>query len=64
MIELGPALASKLKLTEDGTKVLWPQPTDSADDPQNVCDLTLMMLPDIPDTLSSGAPAERLCSCS
>ncbi|KII84675.1 hypothetical protein PLICRDRAFT_357180 [Plicaturopsis crispa FD-325 SS-3] len=35
MIELGPALASKLKLTEDGTKVLWPQPTDSADDPQN-----------------------------
>ncbi|KAK0495912.1 MFS general substrate transporter [Armillaria luteobubalina] len=26
---------SRLKLSRDGTKVLWPQPTDSARDPQN-----------------------------
>ncbi|KAF8804778.1 MFS general substrate transporter [Phlegmacium glaucopus] len=34
-IELGAAIAARLKLSEDGTKVLWPQPTDSALDPQN-----------------------------
>jgi hypothetical protein len=34
-IELGAAVAARLKLSEDGTKVLWPQPTDSALDPQN-----------------------------
>ncbi|KAF9050957.1 MFS general substrate transporter [Rhodocollybia butyracea] len=34
-IEFGEAIASKLKLSEDGTKVLWPQPTDSKYDPQN-----------------------------
>lgn len=34
-IELGEAVASRLKLSEDGTKVLWPQPTDSDEDPQN-----------------------------
>jgi hypothetical protein len=34
-IELGAAIAAQLKLSEDGTKVLWPQPTDSALDPQN-----------------------------
>jgi hypothetical protein len=34
-IELGEATAARLKLTEDGTKVLWPQPTDSSRDPQN-----------------------------
>ena len=34
-IELGEAVAARLKLSEDGTKVLWPQPTDSALDPQN-----------------------------
>ena len=28
-------VAARLKLSEDGTKVLWPQPTDSALDPQN-----------------------------
>jgi len=33
--ELGEKVASKLKLTEDGTKILWPQPTDSPMDPQN-----------------------------
>ena len=34
-IELGAAVAARLKLSEDGTKVLWPQPTNSALDPQN-----------------------------
>lgn len=34
-VELGETLAAKLKLSEDGTKVLWPQPTDSPLDPQN-----------------------------
>lgn len=28
-------IASKLKLNSRGTKVLWPQPSDSPDDPQN-----------------------------
>lgn len=28
-IELGEKVASQLKLTKDGSKVLWPQPTDS-----------------------------------
>ncbi|EIM90062.1 MFS general substrate transporter [Stereum hirsutum FP-91666 SS1] len=34
-IELGEKVASQLKLTKDGSKVLWPQPTDSDEDPQN-----------------------------
>lgn len=33
--ELGEKIASRLKLTKDGTKILWPQPTDSPLDPQN-----------------------------
>ncbi|PPR06452.1 hypothetical protein CVT24_002613 [Panaeolus cyanescens] len=37
-VELGEAVAARLKLTKDGTKVLWPQPTDSALDPQNWSD--------------------------
>lgn len=35
-IEFGEAVAKKLKLSSDGTKVLWPQPTDDPLDPQNV----------------------------
>ncbi|KIK58511.1 hypothetical protein GYMLUDRAFT_45153 [Collybiopsis luxurians FD-317 M1] len=34
-IEFGEAIASRLKLSKDGAKVLWPQPTDSPHDPQN-----------------------------
>ncbi|TFY63206.1 hypothetical protein EVG20_g6410 [Dentipellis fragilis] len=34
-IEFGEKTASKLKLTRDGTKVLWPQPADDPEDPQN-----------------------------
>ncbi|KAK0441783.1 major facilitator superfamily domain-containing protein [Desarmillaria tabescens] len=37
-IEFGEIFASKLKLSRDGTKVLWPQPTDSPRDPQNWTD--------------------------
>ncbi|KAF8999157.1 MFS general substrate transporter [Cyathus striatus] len=33
--EFGESVASKLKLTKDGSKVLWPQPTDDPEDPQN-----------------------------
>ena len=29
-------MASKLKLTKDGRFVLWPQPSDDPEDPQNV----------------------------
>ncbi|KAK0495897.1 major facilitator superfamily domain-containing protein [Armillaria luteobubalina] len=36
--EFGETLASRLKLSRDGTKVLWPQPTDSPRDPQNWTD--------------------------
>jgi hypothetical protein len=35
-IEFGATFASRLKLTSDGSKVLWPQPTDDPEDPQNV----------------------------
>ncbi|KAH7929950.1 MFS general substrate transporter [Leucogyrophana mollusca] len=35
ILELGPIVAAKLKLTHDGTKVLWPQPADDPNDPQN-----------------------------
>ncbi|KIY43094.1 MFS general substrate transporter [Fistulina hepatica ATCC 64428] len=34
-IEYGDEVASKLKLSDDGKLVLWPQPTDSPRDPQN-----------------------------
>ncbi|KAI0658997.1 MFS general substrate transporter [Cubamyces menziesii] len=37
-IEFGEAVAKKLKLSKDGTKVLWPQPTDDPEDPQNWTD--------------------------
>lgn len=34
-IEFGDEIARKLKLTKDGKKVLWPQPADDPEDPQN-----------------------------
>ncbi|KAM0745607.1 MFS general substrate transporter [Meredithblackwellia eburnea MCA 4105] len=34
-IEYGEEIASKLKLNRKGTKVLWPQPSDDPNDPQN-----------------------------
>ena len=34
--EFGNEVASKLKLTKDGRFVLWPQPSDDPEDPQNV----------------------------
>ncbi|KAG6915345.1 hypothetical protein DXG01_012019 [Tephrocybe rancida] len=37
-IEFGEAIASRLKLSRDGTKILWPQPHDSELDPMNWSD--------------------------
>ncbi|KAH9918646.1 MFS general substrate transporter [Fomitopsis serialis] len=37
-IEFGEEFAKRLKLSSDGTKVLWPQPTDDPEDPQNWSD--------------------------
>ncbi|KAI0777512.1 MFS general substrate transporter [Trametes elegans] len=37
-IEFGEHVAKKLKLSKDGTKVLWPQPTNDPEDPQNWSD--------------------------
>ncbi|KAI0711544.1 MFS general substrate transporter [Earliella scabrosa] len=37
-IEFGEHVASRLKLSADGTKVLWPQPSDDPEDPQNWSD--------------------------
>ncbi|KAI0070549.1 MFS general substrate transporter [Panus rudis PR-1116 ss-1] len=37
-IEFGEHVAKNLKLSKDGTKVLWPQPTDDPEDPQNWSD--------------------------
>lgn len=34
--EFGESVVSLMKLSEDGTKVLWPQPSDDPNDPQNV----------------------------
>jgi hypothetical protein len=35
-IEFGDMVASRLKLSPDGKIVLWPQPSDDPEDPQNV----------------------------
>lgn len=35
-VEFGDKVADRLKLSVDGTVVLWPQPTDNPEDPQNV----------------------------
>nr|GAT54834.1 MFS general substrate transporter [Mycena chlorophos] len=37
-VEFGDAFVSRLKLSRDGTKILWPQPTDDPNDPQNWSD--------------------------
>jgi hypothetical protein len=36
-VEFGDAVANTLKLSPDGSKILWPQPSDDPEDPQNVC---------------------------
>ncbi|PIL27344.1 MFS general substrate transporter [Ganoderma sinense ZZ0214-1] len=33
--EFGERISERLKLSEDGSKILWPQPTDDPRDPQN-----------------------------
>ncbi|KAG2355312.1 major facilitator superfamily domain-containing protein [Suillus spraguei] len=37
-VEFGEVMASRLKLSPDGSKVLWPQPADDPNDPQNWTD--------------------------
>ncbi|KIP03999.1 hypothetical protein PHLGIDRAFT_129814 [Phlebiopsis gigantea 11061_1 CR5-6] len=37
-VEFGEAVAKTLKLSEDGSTVLWPQPSDDPEDPQNWSD--------------------------
>ncbi|CCM05347.1 uncharacterized protein FIBRA_07561 [Fibroporia radiculosa] len=37
-VEFGEDVARRLKLSSDGTKVLWPQPRDDPEDPQNWSD--------------------------
>lgn len=37
-VEFGEALASTLKLSPDGSTILWPQPADDPNDPQNWSD--------------------------
>ncbi|KAK2459613.1 hypothetical protein APHAL10511_008368 [Amanita phalloides] len=37
-VEFGEEVASRLKLSRNGTIVLWPQPSDSPNDPQNWSD--------------------------
>lgn len=64
-IEFGEEIASKLKLTADGTKVLWPQPTDDPEDPQNVRNTNIHVFSYIAiDYVCSGRTSARTCSCS
>ena len=35
-VEFGDEIASRLKLSPDGEIILWPQPSDDPEDPQNV----------------------------
>lgn len=37
-VEFGDDIAKRLKLSRDGRTILWPQPTDDPDDPQNWSD--------------------------
>ncbi|KAJ6609909.1 hypothetical protein B0H10DRAFT_2166207 [Mycena sp. CBHHK59/15] len=59
-VELSEAVASRLKLYSDGTKVLWPQPMDSPLDPQNwsnrhkALKLIIIMLASIVPDFDSG----------
>jgi MFS family permease len=54
-VEFGEALASTLKLSPDGCTILWPQPADDPNDPQNWSDrrkaLHLFVI-----TLAAGIP--------
>ncbi|KAG2143496.1 major facilitator superfamily domain-containing protein [Suillus bovinus] len=55
-VEFGEALASTLKLSPDGSTILWPQPADDPNDPQNWSDrrkalhlLVITLAASIPD---------------
>lgn len=36
-LEFGDDVVDTLKLSKDGNYILWPQPSDRPEDPQNVC---------------------------
>jgi MFS family permease len=42
-VEFGEVMASRLKLSSDGLKVLWPQPSNDPNDPQNWSDFRKTM---------------------
>ncbi|GHJ89596.1 hypothetical protein NliqN6_5998 [Naganishia liquefaciens] len=59
-IEYGEEIASRLKVSRDGKYILWPQPSDRADDPQNWSDwkktyhlIIITMAAFVPDFVSS-----------
>ncbi|EKM53344.1 uncharacterized protein PHACADRAFT_197775 [Phanerochaete carnosa HHB-10118-sp] len=67
-VEFGEEISKKLKLTADGTTVLWPQPADDPDDPQNWSDvrkgfqlfiITLAaIVPDFDNGIVPGSPSD------
>lgn len=60
--EFGDYISKRLKLSPDGSKILWPQPTDDPHDPQNVsprgCMYALLRM----HRTGSGVRSGRLCS--
>ncbi|KAG1806262.1 MFS general substrate transporter [Suillus variegatus] len=51
-VEFGEVMASRLKLSPDGLKVLWPQPADDPNDPQNARTASIFGLAQTYDTTS------------
>ena len=60
--EFGNEVASKLKLTKDGRLVLWPQPSDDPEDPQNVSSSFFLLATVL--KFPSGATDVKAFSCS
>ncbi len=63
-IEFGEKVAKTLKLSPDGTKVLWPQPTDDPEDPQNVSSNPGVRLEYLAEYYISGRTSARTSSFS
>ena len=58
-------MASQLKLSKDGSMILWPQPEDDPNDPQNVCVGVLVQINETHDSYDvSGVIGARRCTCS
>lgn len=60
-VEFGREIASRLKLTTDGTTILWPQPSDDPEDPQNVSVL-MNVTATILQSCTSGTVGGKRCS--